>query len=470
MMRRGRGVHVFETTKRTVQELSESRSTRETVRAFAVFGVLSFTLLGIAGYLALRELDLGVLERRFARGLEEAHRIADVVAAIGRDGEGLDFHRLRQSRGALETVVDEMVQSRGFLRFVEIRDRFGARLLYVAREGVPGATGGGVRPAPALDDEEVGGPGVITVDLVGAGSMPAGQVRVGLADAAVRRELAALRRALRIQILVAASAGILLLVAGLFYVLRLIRKNRRLEMSRLAAERRSYVGLLASGLAHEIRNPLNAMNMNLQMLEEELQLGGSGAPPEDSAELLDQTKSEIKRLERLVTNFLTYARPAAPQFEAHDLNEVLQGVCRFLEADFRTSGVELRFEPEPMLPRVQFDDTQFKQAVMNLLVNARQVLKKGGTVLLRTRAGSQGDVVIEVQDDGPGIPEDARDRIFDVFFSNRGGGTGLGLPIARQIVDRHGGRLDFDTELGRGTTFRIHVPRRQERVAAGNAP
>jgi len=443
---------------------------RDTVRAFAIFGVLSFSLLGIAGFLMFRELDLRVLDRRMGAAWDEAHRIADVVSALGRDRQGIDFYRVRQNRRELEDIVNERLQGRSFVRFVEVRDRFGAQLLFVARDSSPG---GPVSLMPR-DELPVGDPAwavpdlaarVVTVPLSGSGSAPAGEIRVGLADAAVQRELLALRRSLQVRIYAAAAAGILVLVIGLFYVLHLIRKNRRLEQSRLAAERRSYVGLLASGLAHEIRNPLNAMNMNLQMLEEELFLAPSSAP-DDTRDLLDQTKREIKRLEQLVNNFLTYARPATPRFASVDLNEVLQGVCRFLEADFRASGVSLSFEPEPMLPSVEIDETQFKQAVMNLLVNARQVLRGGGRVTLRTAAGSGGDVVVEVRDDGPGIPEDARERIFDVFYSNRGGGTGLGLPIARQIVDRHGGTIELDTEVGKGTAFRIRVPRRHGGVDA----
>jgi signal transduction histidine kinase len=96
---------------------------------------------------------------------------------------------------------------------------------------------------------------------------------------------------------------------------------------------------------------------------------------------------------------------------------------------------------------------------MNLLVNARQVLKEGGRVTVRTRAGSKGDVVLEVQDDGPGIPPESRERIFEVFYSRRGGGTGLGLPIARQIVERHRGSIEVLSTEGAGATFRIRLPR-----------
>jgi signal transduction histidine kinase len=262
---------------------------------------------------------------------------------------------------------------------------------------------------------------------------------------------------------VAGGISLGLLVLGLFYVLYLSRKNRNLERARQSAARASYVGLLASRLAHEIRNPLNAMNMNLQMLEEELQMQPEFVGAEQF-ELLESTKSEVKRLANLVNNFLTYARPSQPRLESRDLNSIARDLVRLLEADFAQHGVRLIVDLEPLLPHVETDETQLRQAVINLLVNARQVLDNGGMVTLRTRAGSKGEVVIEVEDNGPGVPPEVRDRIFEVFYSSRGGGTGLGLPIARQIVERHGGKIEVDSFDGRGTTFRIRLPRAQRVV------
>jgi signal transduction histidine kinase len=161
---------------------------------------------------------------------------------------------------------------------------------------------------------------------------------------------------------------------------------------------------------------------------------------------------------------LTYARPAEPRLESRDLNVVVREVLRLLEADFRQHGVELVADFEPLLPHVDLDDTQFKQALINLLVNARQVLKNGGEVAVRTGASEQGEVVVEVQDAGPGIPQEMRERIFEVFYSSRGGGTGLGLPIAKQIVERHGGTIEVDSVEGHGTTFRIRLPRHPQRL------
>ncbi|MCP3981641.1 MAG: hypothetical protein GY716_20265 [bacterium] len=427
-----------------------------------LFGVLLLVLVGVAGNLALRELNVKVLSNRLDLIRHEAERIARTVAHLGGDPGSIDFSRVRAGQDALRNVIHERFSRRFFMHHVEIRDRFGVRQMIFFRESVP-------MPQPELK------PGMVPVDWPTGGQqevrvplgLSEGEVIVGIAAQPLLSELENLRSSLRLKVVVAAVLAVGVLVAGFFYVLHLLKKNRMLEQARQSAERASYVGLLASGLAHEIRNPLNAMNMNLQMLEEELQCRPDCADL-DYHELLGTNQSEIKRLERLVNNFLAYARPARPRFESTDLNQIVSEVARFLEGDFRQSQVELSTELEPMVPHVEIDETQFKQALMNLLVNARQVLPANGRVVVRTRPGSQGEVVLEVEDDGPGIPAEARERIFEVFYSSRGGGTGLGLPIARQIVERHGGTIDLRSEEGKGTTFMIRLPRRHPAHAASN--
>jgi signal transduction histidine kinase len=202
------------------------------------------------------------------------------------------------------------------------------------------------------------------------------------------------------------------------------------------------------------------MNMNLQMLEEELQ-GVPGLEGGEHVEMLRSMQSEIKRIATLIDQFLQYARPATPQFAVRDLNEVLSDTARFLQADFRQSGIELVTDLEPLLPSVEIDEGQLRQALFNILGNARQVLPPGGQVRLTSRAGMGGEIVVEVADNGPGIAPDIIEKIFDPFFSKRAGGTGLGLAIARQMVENHRGRIDVESALSRGTTFRIRLPRRQ---------
>jgi len=384
-------------------------------------------------------------------GTREARTIASAVASLGRDGRSIDFSRVRDQEEQLRDLIYERFATRYFIHHVEILDRFGVRQFFLARDPEsPDLPLQGEVPA----DWPASGGYVARAPLQGA----EGEVKVGLDAGPVLDQLEELSDSLLRKIAVATALAVGVLAIGLFYILRLVRKNRRLEQARESAARASYVGLLASGLAHEIRNPLNAMNMNLQMLEEELM--GVADAGGDYAELLDSTKREIKRLDRVVNNFLSYARPTKPTFVSCDLNAVVQQVILLLQGDFKRKGVALESDFESLLPAVELDETQFKQALINLLVNARQVLEEGGRVDVRTRPGAGGDVILEIEDNGPGIPADAHDRVFEVFYSRRGGGTGLGLPIARQNVERHGGRIELDSVEGRGTIFRIHLPRR----------
>ncbi len=434
---------------------------RETVRAFLIFGILLLSVVAIGGELTFRGLSLSVLNERLDLGRQAALEIAQAVAEVGvNESFRLDYDKLRANEDALRELIRTRIDSRKFIRHVEIRDRWGVRLFLVGRHGErPQLRAVGTalpKDWPRLASK------MIQVPLIQRGARTEGEVRLSISPDALQDELISLRQSLRFKVMVAGLLALGVLVLGLIYVLYLVKKNRTLEQARQSAARASYVGLLASGLAHEIRNPLNAMNMNLQMLEEELHQDGKFGESEE-AELLDSTKSEIKRLERLVNNFLTYARPAQPRFESKNLNVVVQEVIRLLDADFRQSGVELVADEEPLLPHVEVDEAQFKQALINLLVNARQVLKDGGVVTIRTRPGSRGEVVMEIADTGPGIPGDVRDRIFEVFYSRRGGGTGLGLPIARQVIEKHGGKIEVDSVEGKGTTFRIRLPRHQVR-------
>jgi signal transduction histidine kinase len=440
---------------------------KETVRAFVVFSVLLVALLSIGGDLVLRELSLSVLRDRLDLGRREAEGIADELTSLRPEWILFDDLWLDQNRELIQRLIHARIKNAAYIHHVEVRDSAGRRLVRVhgqeVRRRIQAFRNQLPIEWPPLDQE------IIQAPLQDQDSRLRGEVRLAVSQDALQEDLEDLRRSLWVKISIAGAAALLLLIIGLFYLLHLLRKNRDLERARQSAARASYVGLLASGLAHEIRNPLNAMNMNLQMLEEELAARPDRADPEH-AELLESTKSEIKRLERLVNNFLAYARPAQPRFENTDLNSVVREVMRLLGADFRQAGVELRADFEPLLPHVETDETQFRQALINLLVNARQVLQSGGTVTVRTRAGSHGEVVVEVEDDGPGIPAEARDRIFEVFYSSRGGGTGLGLPIARQIVERHGGTIALAGAEGLGTTFRIRLPRHHRSAVAAALP
>jgi len=287
---------------------------------------------------------------------------------------------------------------------------------------------------------------------------------VGVPSDLIEEEIRQLRHDLQIKLWIGAALAVCILLAAFLYVLRLLHRTRLLEAQAQMDDRLAFVGALAAGLAHEIRNPLNVLSMNLQMLEEEMgdrRVGDLG----ESRVFLSALQGEIRRLSNLVNNFLTYARPHQAHFESKDLNGILRDLCVFLRPEFETRRLHLKQDLSPYLPPVDLDEGLIRQAVMNILINATQVLKEGGTVTVVTRVGPRGEAIASIEDDGPGIRLEDQERIFDLFFSNRGGGTGLGLPIAARILQAHGGSIAVDSAPGKGARFILTLPRRHPAAA-----
>lgn len=218
---------------------------------------------------------------------------------------------------------------------------------------------------------------------------------------------------------------------------------------------------MASGLAHEIRNPLNSLYINSQMLAETVASLSETITPAQKEELLSLARSNMKvaeRLSDLLTEFLRFARPPAMELTVTDLNRIVADTLRFIEVDFARRGIELsaRYHPAP-LPLFA-DEKQLKQALMNILLNAEEALDKDRKVVRVVTGTVRGWPAVRVQDNGRGIPPADRRQIFRLFFSTRKDGTGLGLPLVRQIVRGHGGRISVASREGLGTRVTITLP------------
>ncbi len=229
--------------------------------------------------------------------------------------------------------------------------------------------------------------------------------------------------------------------------------RQRLSASEVVIENQqklAHFGQLAAGVAHEIRNPLTAISARLFTLERAL--------PRGSPELEDAgvIRAEINRLNRIVRDFLATARPAEPTRVVMTSRPLLEEVCSLLRPACERQNVTL--ELAEVVDAPLFGDAhQLKQVLINLVQNAAESCGTGGLIRLRGRLDRQR-VLLEVEDNGPGIPPAVQRRLFEPFFSTKPGGAGLGLSIAAGIVERHGGKLDFQTEPGRGTTFRVSLP------------
>jgi two-component system, NtrC family, sensor histidine kinase HydH len=216
------------------------------------------------------------------------------------------------------------------------------------------------------------------------------------------------------------------------------------------------ISQLAGGLAHEIRNPLSTLSLNLDLLLEDFQ---NAETPRDRRVLqrLERLRPEVQRLHGILESFLRFARVQELKLEPTNLNSVMDELCDFYGPHAATKGIVIRVQFARDLPLCLLDGELFKQAALNLVLNAEHAMPSGGELILTTRR--QGPwVMLEVIDTGMGMTEEVRSRIFDAFFSTRTGGSGLGLPTARKIIEAHGGAMDVQSELGKGSQFSVRLP------------
>lgn len=223
------------------------------------------------------------------------------------------------------------------------------------------------------------------------------------------------------------------------------------------AEQLAFAGALAGGLIHEIKNPLNSLNLNLQLLAEEWREAES---PRDRRALkrILALQEETRRLADILDDFMNFVRGHSLTITECDANKLVDEVALFLRPELESEHIELRVSYDN-LPAVRLDVNLIKQALLNLLLNASQAMEEGKPreIILRTAAEEKG-FRVDVIDTGRGIPEADLPRLFEAFYSTRKNGTGLGLPAARRIVEEHGGRITVHSEVGRGSCFSMHLP------------
>lgn len=233
---------------------------------------------------------------------------------------------------------------------------------------------------------------------------------------------------------------------------RLEQSQEHLEQ----AEKWALVGKLAAGVAHSVRNPLTSVKMRLFSMERDLVLTSS------QKEDFEVISEEIRHIDTIVGNFLEFSRPPRLKIQPVSPSDLVDAAISLLKHRLESYNVTLEVHREHRLPAINGDPDQLKEVIVNLLANACEALIDGGLILIKETAHLSDDadagITIEVADQGPGIPNEIRDRIFQPFFSTKEEGTGLGLSIARRIVNEHGGSLELVSESGQGARFVITLP------------
>ncbi|QDU88076.1 Sensor protein ZraS [Pirellulimonas nuda] len=216
------------------------------------------------------------------------------------------------------------------------------------------------------------------------------------------------------------------------------------------------IARLAGGLAHEIKNPLSTIRLNMQLLAEELE----GLPPaaeRRATKRMEAVQRECQRLHDLLDDFLNYAKVRRFDLKPVDLNREIQLTLEFFEPEAQQAGVEIITYFDAELPAVRLDREAFRGALLNLLINAKQAMPDGGQLVVQTRPYGT-TAAVYLTDNGVGMDDRTAAQMFETFFSTKPGGSGLGLPTAAKIIEAHGGAIAVETELGRGTRFTIELP------------
>ena len=246
-------------------------------------------------------------------------------------------------------------------------------------------------------------------------------------------------------------------------LIRDITESRKGEEEKIESERIGALTMLAAGVAHEIGNPLNSINIHLQLLERKLKKAVPDLYEAELRDLVETSTDEVKRLDHIVDQFLKAIRPSKPQLEPTDVNELLKESMRFLEPEIKDRGLNLTLELRSALPALELDPDQIKQAFYNIVKNATQATAEGGMITIKTDL-TDSHILVTFNDTGEGISAENLSNVFQPYFTTKKSGTGLGLLIIRRIVREHGGDIKISSELGSGTSLCLSLPRQQRNV------
>jgi two-component system, sporulation sensor kinase E len=245
-------------------------------------------------------------------------------------------------------------------------------------------------------------------------------------------------------------------------ILRDITESRRTAQQTIESERFNALTLLAAGVAHEIGNPLNSLNIHLQLMERKVR-ELDGAARAELQESIDISRSELNRLDTIVTQFLRAIRPTRPQLHPENINSIVEEAVRFFAPEIKDREIVVEQELRSDLPTLQLDRDQMKQALYNVIKNSFEAMKNRGIMRIRTDM-DESHVIVSVTDTGGGISAENLSHVFEPYFTTKPSGTGLGLLIVRRIVREHGGELSIESSEGKGLTLTIRLPYIDKRV------
>ena len=249
---------------------------------------------------------------------------------------------------------------------------------------------------------------------------------------------------------------------GYAIIMRDITESRRTAEKTIESERLNALTLLAAGVAHELGNPLNSLNIHLQLMERQARKL-KGKEGEELQQSIEICRGEINRLDSIVTQFLRAIRPSRPQVQPENINAIVEEAVRFFSAEIEARDIVVETELRSDLPLLRLDRNQMKQAFYNVIKNSFEAMRRRGILRIQTDM-DESHVRVSFIDTGGGMSAETLSHVFEPYYTTKGSGTGLGLLIVRRIVREHGGELAIESTEGKGLTLTIRLPLKEQRV------
>ncbi|WP_027389313.1 ATP-binding protein [Chrysiogenes arsenatis] len=435
---------------------------------YLLFTVIIVSTVWVSLYFIMNQLAEKSVDVRLSEAKVHAYRIQSKIEELM---TSYDIRRLNTSDSTyrnLHSAMDEIIRANEEIVYALIIETNGLVVIHSdrKREGLlfdDRMTVNALRSGfPLVQSGLIDGAGysVEGYDIslpIYYGATKVGVFRLGVSSALMRdslkEEIQTLFQKHSIVFFVILTALFLLFI----FMVNQINRVRTLQRRVSANEKLAYIGSVSGSLAHEIKNPLNAINLNIQLLQEDLE--EETLEREEALASCQVIGAEVQRLNELLNEFLAYARMTSPTLKKDSIGRILGGVCDLFRPQCAAKGIQLEVERTAKSDTLFLDRNQIRQVLINLVKNGIEALgdTPQGSITIRHYT-KQRHHHIEVIDNGPGISYENQKKIFDIFFSTKTDGTGLGLPIARNIIEAHGGQLTLRSAPGKGTTVQIILP------------
>ena len=458
--------------------------TRALARFFAVLVLASGLLFAVYDYQVQKDLAERLAQEQVEAGKKQVNQFSEEVRRTLERYQFRDvIDRTRGEFTQFEKLSQALLNSSEYISYIHWKNDKGETLLFRGPDSLQKfvinensvkyqqSTTSGVSEIEVERAGHVGTVTDITSPILGA-DKPVGSISLGIDQEKIKLHAAEAARRVRDRTILYSGIGVTILGLVFWYTTRLVNKVGSLSQTVEHQSRMVYVGTLASGLVHEIRNPLNGINLNLALLEEECREAGDPRTVASMERILGRIRPNLTHLENISNEFLMFAKPPRMELAEHALGDVVQEIVTLVRPQCDAAKVEVRVAGEEALPRALMDRAKVRQVLLNLAVNAIQAMPRGGVLTIAT-ARQERDLELTVSDTGTGIAPENQKKLFSLFFSTKEHGVGLGLPIVKRLAEDHGGSVTMESQEGRGTTFRVRLPLRpppEKLAAAGWVP